>query len=149
MDIFLSIITNPFIDVAVLSWAIAQSIKFVTILIKYKRFDFERIFGAGGMPSAHSAFVSSIATAVGISEGFSSALFAACVAFALVTMYDAAGVRRAAGKQARVLNQIVSAMDENDQIKANEKLKELLGHTPVEVFVGCLLGICVALLMFL
>ncbi|MCQ2978814.1 MAG: divergent PAP2 family protein [Clostridia bacterium] len=149
MNILSDIVNNPWIQVAVISWAIAQSIKFITILIKYKRFDFERIFGAGGMPSAHSALVTSMATGIGLTEGFNSPIFAACLAFALITMYDAAGVRRAAGKQARVLNQIVAAMDDNDQVKVDKKLKELLGHTPIEVFCGALLGLCIAIIRFL
>lgn len=149
MNYLLDLVNNPVIQVSIISWAIAQLIKFITVLIKYKRFDFERFFGAGGMPSSHSSLVCSMTTSVGLIEGFDSPIFAACIVVALITMYDAAGVRRAAGKQARVLNQIVAAMDDKDDLIVNEKLKELLGHTPIEVFCGACLGIAIALIRFL
>ena len=94
------------------------------------------------MPSSHSAFVTSLATGVGLTEGFDSTLFALAAVFALIVMYDAAGVRRAAGKQARVLNAIIE--DLNRRELHPERLRELLGHTPVEVLAGALLGILIA-----
>ena len=96
------------------------------------------------MPSSHSAFVCSLATTIGITEGVSSPLFAMAVALSAIVMYDAAGVRRAAGKQAKILNQIIESEGEN--INVQEKLIELLGHTPLEVYVGALVGIVMAFL---
>ena len=97
------------------------------------------------MPSSHSAFVSSLATAIGLTEGFDSAIFAMSIAFAIVVMYDASGVRRAAGKQAKILNQIIESEGKN--INVQEKLIELLGHTPLEVYVGAAIGIMIATIM--
>jgi acid phosphatase family membrane protein YuiD len=113
-------------------------------MIVNKRINLRRLLGAGGMPSSHSAVVTSLATLIGYYEGLDSAIFALSVIFALVVMYDATGVRRAAGKQARILNQIINSKE----VKVNvpEKLVELLGHTPFEVFVGFIIGIGYALL---
>lgn len=97
------------------------------------------------MPSSHSAFVCSLATTIGITEGVSSPLFAMAVALSAIVMYDAAGVRRAAGRQAKILNQIIESEGEN--INVHEKLIELLGHTPLEVYVGALVGIVMAFLL--
>lgn len=127
------------------AWFIAQFIKFLLTLIRYKKIDFRKFFAAGGMPSAHSALVSCVSTEVGLSEGFSSTIFSLCVVFSLIVMYDAAGVRHAAGKQAQILNRLVEDFYENHTI-SEKRLKELLGHTPVEVFFGMLLGISFALL---
>ena len=97
------------------------------------------------MPSSHSAFVCSLATTIGITEGVSSPLFAMAVALSAIVMYDAAGVRRAAGKQAKILNQIIE--NEGENIDVHEKLIELLGHTPLEVYVGAFVGIVMAFLL--
>lgn len=133
----------------VISWFIAQLIKVITVLVKDKKIDFKRFIGSGGMPSSHTSFVTSLATAVGIECGFSGAEFAISCVMALVVMYDAAGVRRAAGQQARILNQLVEEWGSSDY-KSNEKrLKELLGHTPKEVFAGALLGIFTAVIRHL
>lgn len=148
MDKFIDFINNQYLQVAVLAWFIAQLIKVLTVLVKYKKFDFRRFVGSGGMPSSHSAFVSSIAVAVGEVEGYDSVMFAFAIVVALVTMYDASGIRRAAGKQAKVLNKIVDELESNN-LKFDERLKELLGHTPVEVFAGALLGIVISLVKFL
>ncbi|HAL63826.1 MAG TPA: divergent PAP2 family protein [Clostridiales bacterium] len=131
---------------SVIAWFTAQVIKVITSLIQDKRFDFRRLVGSGGMPSSHASFVTSLATSVGIIEGFSSTDFAICTVFALVVMYDAAGVRRAAGQQARILNKILEDFEKSDFSQSDKHLKELLGHTPKEVFVGALLGIAIALL---
>jgi acid phosphatase family membrane protein YuiD len=98
------------------------------------------------MPSSHSAFTSSLAVAIGIEAGFDSALFALALGFALVVMYDAAGIRRAAGKQAAVLNHIVDELFHSGRIREN-RLRELLGHTPVEVLAGAALGVAVSVIM--
>lgn len=128
---------------AILAWAIAQFFKIVSWAFVSRELNFKRLVEPGGMPSSHSAFVTSLATGIGIREGFDSALFALAAAFSLIVMYDAAGVRRAAGKQARVLNIIIE--DLNRRQLHPERLRELLGHTPFEVLIGALLGVIVAL----
>ena len=118
---------NTAIWIPLIVWTIVQLFKFLFDLIEHKRINVQRIWGSGGMPSAHSALVCSLATIVGMREGVGSTLFAMSLVFACVVMYDAAGVRRAAGKQARVLNQIIEG---DKDINIPEKLTELLGHTP-------------------
>ncbi|MBQ7986858.1 MAG: divergent PAP2 family protein [Clostridia bacterium] len=129
-----------------LGWFIAQFIKVILTLIKDKRIDFRRFVGSGGFPSSHAALVTSLATAVGLIDGFESTEFAITVVLALVVMYDAAGVRRAAGQQARILNKIVEEWEHKDLTNTDKRLKELLGHTPKEVFAGAILGIVIALI---
>lgn len=135
--------SNGIVGVGVMSWAAAQIIKTIINCITTKSLDLKLILSSGGMPSSHSSFVSSVAVYTGMSEGFDSPIFALAFCFAIVVMYDAAGVRRAAGKQAEILN-IFIANAENIGIKIDEKLKELLGHSPIEVFFGALLGIAIA-----
>jgi len=130
---------------AVLSWAAAQLIKIIIELIKTRKFNLSLIISSGGMPSSHAAFVVGLTTAVGLIEGFNSTYFAISAVLSLVVMYDASGVRRAAGNQAAVINTLVSNL-ENTGIKLDKKLKELLGHSPIEVFCGAILGIIVALI---
>lgn len=127
------------------AWFIAQFIKFVHTLISYKKIDFRKFFSAGGMPSAHTALVSCLSTEVGLVEGFNSTMFSLSVIFSMIVMYDAAGVRHAAGKQAQILNRLVEDYYRNHTI-SEKRLKELLGHTPIEVFFGMLLGISFAIL---
>lgn len=134
---------------ALISWFIAQLIKVIHTIIKNKKLDFRRFVGSGGMPSSHSSTVTSLATAVGIEEGFLGSEFAIATVMALVVMYDAAGVRRAAGQQAKILNKIVEEWEHADFAQTDKRLKELLGHTPKEVFVGAILGIVIALLRHL
>ncbi len=122
---------------AFLAAIIAQSIKVLTYIIQHRSINFKIFTTTGGMPSSHSAFVIGMATTTGLIDGFNSTTFALAVCFALVVMYDAAGLRRAAGKMAATLNKIV---DHVYNVPTSEKLKELLGHTPVEVFVGAILG---------
>ena len=140
MEIFNQIITNKCIVVPFCLWIIIQVFKFVYELIVNKKIDFKRLFGAGGMPSSHSAVVCSEAVLVGKIMGFGSPTFALALVLAGVVMYDAAGIRRAAGKQARILNKIVSTPGLS-QLEVNEKLTELLGHTPFQVFVGAIIGV--------
>ncbi len=121
-------------------WAGAQVLKFFIELLYRRRVNFRLLTTAGGMPSSHSASVSALATAIAIREGVNSSLFVLSLLFAVVTMYDAAGVRRAASIQAHILNQIIEELFQGHPISEN-KLRELLGHTPVEVFAGMLLGI--------
>lgn len=129
-----------------LSWFIAQSIKMIQQVIRQRRFNLKWIFDTGGMPSAHSASVASLATAVGLFYGFFSIISLISVAFAIVTMFDAAGVRRAVGKQAKVLNKMTDELYESGQI-GETRLKELLGHTPIQVFAGAFIGIVLTLLI--
>ena len=131
---------------AILSWFVAQVLKVIFVLISSKKVDFTRFVGSGGMPSSHSAFVVSLATAIGIKEGFGSSIFALAVVFALVVMYDAAGVRRAAGQMARKLNKLVEKWETEDDKNREKRLKELLGHTPIEVFAGAVLGIVIGII---
>jgi len=129
-----------------LAWFIAQLIKVLLTIIFGRQLDLTRFVGSGGMPSSHTALVVSMATSIGRVEGFNSTLFALSVIVACIVMYDAAGIRRAAGKQAAVLNEIVAELQKSRSIR-EEKLKELLGHTPIEVLAGAGLGILISLLI--
>lgn len=138
------IITNKYIYVPLLMWFCIQTFKVIYDLIKTKRFNFKRIMGAGGMPSSHSAVVTSLASLIGKYEGFDTSIFVISVIFAMVVMYDAAGVRRAAGKQAKILNKIIETPGLTN-VQVQERLLEALGHTPLQVIVGAILGIVVGL----
>ncbi len=122
----------------------AQVIKFIVFTIRNKKINFKIFTTTGGMPSSHSAGVMALSTAVGILEGFDSPLFAVSLGFSLIIMYDAAGLRRAAGKTAACLNRMMEDFYYHDLQSVGGKLKELLGHTPFEVFVGALFGIIYA-----
>ena len=121
-------------------------IKILLTLFKEKRLDFTRLFGSGGMPSSHASFTVSLAVSVGFSSSFSSIEFALAAAFAIVVMYDATGVRRSAGEQAAILNKIIDRIGKETISETSKKLKELLGHTPVQVFAGAILGIFIAII---
>ena len=142
---FIMFITNKYIYVPMILWLGIQAYKVIYDLVTTKKFNFKRILGAGGMPSSHSAVVTSIATLIGKYNGVDSAIFGLALIFALVVMYDACGVRRAAGKQAKVLNEIVNTPGLTG-IEIQGKLQEALGHTPVQVFVGALIGIIAGLI---
>lgn len=147
MTLLAELSQNRVLWTTLLGWLVAQSVK-VTIAVRQKnRFDVRWFLGTGGMPSAHSAGVSALAVAVGLQLGFDTAGFAVALIFALVTMFDAQGVRRAAGRQAIVLNKMIDEIYAKGQV-SQERLKELLGHTPFEVFVGSALGSLIALLMY-
>jgi acid phosphatase family membrane protein YuiD len=122
-------------------------IKTILTFFNTKKFSAERMFGAGGMPSAHSASVCSLAISIVIKCGIDSPEFALAIAFAVVVMYDAMGVRRAAGEQARILNKMVDIYSKQGAELTDKDLKEYLGHTPVEVLAGALLGIIVSLII--
>ncbi len=128
------------------AWFGIQLFKLIWDLVETKKFNFKRILGAGGMPSSHSAVVTSLATMIGRQYGVASPIFAMAVIFAIVVMYDAAGVRRAAGKQAELLNKIVETPGLTG-VQVSEKLVEVLGHTPTQVFVGALIGIVIGLIV--
>lgn len=134
-----------FILVPMAVWFFIQLFKLIYDLVTTKKFNFKRILGAGGMPSSHSAVVTSLATMIGINQGVGSPIFAISAIFAFVVMYDACGVRRAAGKQAKILNEIVNTPGLSN-LEVSEKLQEALGHTPVQVGVGALIGILVGFL---
>jgi len=123
----------------------AQLIKCIVFLIIKRKLDVRLFTTTGGMPSSHSAGVMGLSTAVGLINGFSSIEFAIAIGYACIVMYDAAGVRRAAGKQAACLNRIIMDVYKQDLAEAGGKLKELLGHTPMQVFVGAAYGIFYAL----
>ncbi len=127
-----------------LAWLIAQALKVLIGVVREKRFNFKWFVGTGGMPSSHAAAVSAMATSVGIDLGLSSPLFAIALLFAIVVLFDAQGVRHASGKQAEALNKILDDIYWKHHVK-EDRLKELLGHTPVEVLTGTFLGIVVAL----
>lgn len=142
-----NIFYNPVVLIPVFAWFIAQFTKVTLDLKKHRKIDIRRFVGSGGMPSSHTAYVSSLATVVGMTCGFNGPEFGITFALALIVMYDAAGVRRAAGKQAHVLNKIIRESQENGELKdIDVKLKELLGHTPFEVLVGGILGVSIAIL---
>ena len=140
------ILNNYALICSMLGWFIASVAKIIIILIREKRFDFRKLFASGGMPSSHSATVSSLAAAVVKTDGLKSTSFAIAFMFAFIVMYDASGVRRAAGEQARILNQLVNNLSENKPVYLKKNLKELIGHTPLEVVVGALLGILIVLI---
>ena len=139
-------ITNKYLYLPFLVWFCIQTFKVIYDLVTTKKFNFKRIIGAGGMPSSHSAVVTCLATLIGKSEGVDSIMFAMATIFAMVVMYDAAGVRRAAGKQARLLNKIVETPGLTN-LQVQERLVEVLGHTPLQVIVGAIIGIVVGLIV--
>lgn len=147
MDGFGAVLTNQTLLVAISACLLAQGTKLVITLIRLRQFQASALFSAGGMPSAHSALVSALATSVGQTKGWSSAEFAIACMFAVIVMYDAAGVRQAAGQQAKVLNQIVDELFQDGEDLTPERLKELLGHTPLQVLAGLVLGISIALVV--
>ncbi len=138
----LAVLENRVLIAAVLAWFIAQVLKVVLVFWKEKRIDFSRMVGSGGMPSSHSALITAMAASVGKYAGLDSVLFAIAATVAMIVMYDAANVRREAGRQAELLNKIVLDLYRDNHLD-QEKLKELLGHTPVEVAAGMVLGIAV------
>lgn len=135
------------IFVAFSSIIIAQLIKCIWHLITKRRLDLRLFTTTGGMPSSHSAGVMGLSTMVGLIRGFDSIEFAIALGYAFIVMYDAAGVRRAAGKQAACLNKIIMDLYKQDLVEAGGKLKELLGHTPMQVVAGAIFGIVYAYLI--
>ena len=140
-----SLLDNHVLLASFLAWAIAQVSKTILELFQHRKLVLSRLVSSGGMPSSHSALVTGLATATGRVVGVSSPLFAITVVLASIVMYDAAGVRRAVSIQARILNQMIDEAFQGSPM-AEKRLRELIGHTPIQVFVGALLGICVGLL---
>lgn len=145
IEIFQQIFQNKIFMTTMSAWIIAQMIKVSIGVVREKRFDFRWFVGTGGMPSSHAAGASCLATALGLQYGFGSAYFALGASFAVVVMFDAQGVRRSTGKQARILNKVMEDIYWQGRIKEN-RLRELVGHTPVEVIVGFFLGVTIAFL---
>ncbi len=149
MDFFRELAGNLIFMSAACGWLIAQILKTIIHLIFTKKFVAERLVGSGGMPSSHSATVCALSTAACMQYGAGSFQFAISAIFAIVVMYDAMGVRRETGKQARIINDILEIFDDmgRQEISAEEKLKEFVGHTPLQVLIGAILGILIAVLM--
>lgn len=136
---------NKFLIVPFIVWCCIQLFKFITDFVINRKPNFRRLFGAGGMPSSHSAVVATLTTLIGKEYGLGNGIFAVSFIFSLIVMYDAAGVRRAAGKQATILNKLVENYP-NSNVIVTEKLVEVLGHTPFQVLVGAVIGILVGAL---
>ncbi len=145
MNDFLGFIQNKYLYIPFFLWFGIQLFKLIYDLVTTKKFNFKRIMGAGGMPSSHSAVVTGLATLIGKNEGVNTPIFAIAVIVAFVVMYDACGVRRAAGKQAALLNKLVETPGLTG-VQVSERLVEVLGHTPTQVFVGALIGLLVGLI---
>jgi len=143
--IFSELKMNHLFLVTITAWCIAQLIKVFLGVLKTKRFDFRWLIGTGGMPSAHASGASALAITAGFDYGFNSAIFALAVVFAIVTMFDAQGVRRSTGSQARILNKVMEDIYWKGKIQ-EIRLKELIGHTPVEVIMGSIIGILLAII---
>jgi acid phosphatase family membrane protein YuiD len=146
-DVFVEVARNKILMTTISAWLIAQAMKLFIGVIQHKKFDFRWFLGPGGIPSSHVAGAASLATAIGIEEGFASAFFALAAVFALVVMFDAQGVRRSAGRQARILNKIMDDIYWKGKIQ-EMRLRELVGHTPVEVIAGLILGILIAIIAY-
>ena len=136
---------NLILNLSILAWAMAQIIKFVITLITKGKLDWRHILSSGGMPSSHSAFVCACASSVGYMYGWGSPMFGIAAVLAIVVMYDAANVRKAAGEQAKILNYIMAHWTEMKPALFGKELKELLGHTPFQVLMGGVLGVAVGL----
>ncbi len=145
MNWLLGLLSNPFLLTVVIAWISAQILKVVTHAFVYKEFDIKRLWGDGGMPSAHTATVCSLAAFAAISYGPASFEFAVCAIMALIVCRDAVGVRMETGKQAQIINELRSLIESKETIEI--KLKEFVGHTPLQVLMGALLGIAVAIVV--
>ena len=146
MSWLMDLLTNPFLLTSLSSWFIAQVLKVIINACFYKKIVWERLIGDGGMPSGHSATVSSLAVFTGLVCGFGSAQFALAAILAVIVCHDATGVRQETGKQAVMLNEIIQILETKDLPEV--KLKELVGHTPLQVLAGILIGISNACVMY-
>ena len=139
---------NRVLLACLIAWLTAQLFKVLPGFLRTKKFDFKRfLYGLGGMPSSHSATVSALCVSCGMARGFDSVEFAITLILALIVMSDASGIRRAAGKQAQKINQLMQEVFQNDGTINGDKLLELLGHSPFEVLIGALLGVLVAIIV--
>ncbi len=146
MNNIIGFIQNKYIVVPFLLWFFIQLFKVIYDLVTTRKFNFKRILGAGGMPSSHSAVVVGLATLIGKYEGVDTPMFAIALILACVVMYDAAGIRRAAGKQAKLLNKLIETPGLTG-VEVSERLVEVLGHTPFQVIVGALIGLVVGIIV--
>jgi len=144
MNSFSLIFQNKILGLSLASMLIAQILKVITNFITYKKFEITRFVETGGMPSSHSSFVSTLTTCMGLAKGFNSPEFAACFVFSMIIMYDAAGVRKAVGEQAKIINRIILKFEQKDH-NVDKELKELIGHTRLQVIAGAALGIIIGL----
>lgn len=141
----LDILRNPYLITPVVAWLLAQTTKVITHAIVYKEWDLKRFFGDGGMPSAHTATIASLAAFTGFSRGFASFEFAVCVIITIIICRDAVGVRYETGKQAQVLNELRQMVETNET--SDIMLKKFVGHTPLQVIMGAIVGIIAAAIM--
>lgn len=146
MEYIRQFMSNKAFFVVLFAWLFSCLVKGVLVWIKNGKLDMTRFMGSGGMPSSHSTLVTCLAMCIGFKMGFDNPVFVVCCAFALVVMYDASGIRRAAGQQAKMINMIIDAWKETDPIEKQIRLKEILGHTPLEVWAGATLGVVIAVL---
>lgn len=147
MGEIIGIVQNYVLVCAFISWAIAQTIKCITDVVKNKKFDFNILVSSGGMPSSHSSTVCAVAAAAARSCGTRTVEFALAFVLAFIVMYDAAGVRRAAGEQAKLLNRITADISNGDTRYLDKNLKELIGHSPLQVVAGAVLGVIIPFLI--
>lgn len=149
MQWFYDLVTNPFLLTSLSGWGVAQILKVIINAVVYKKFDISRLFGDGGMPSGHSATVSSLACITGLVYGMGSFEFAFTTILAIIVCHDAMGVRLETGKQSMLLNEIIESMDIMfSKELAEVKLKEMVGHTPFQVLAGIALGILDAIAVY-
>ena len=144
MHSLLELFSNRVLLCALTGWFVAQAMKIPTWYIVEKEWDWRRILGSGGMPSSHTSFVVALTLMVGFTEGFDAAMFAVCFTMAAIVMYDATGVRRETGRQAEVINEILRNVFISGKPIADDDLKELVGHKPLEVLAGAIIGVMTA-----
>ncbi len=144
MHSLLELFSNRVLLCALTSWFVAQAMKIPTWYIVEKEWDWRRILGSGGMPSSHTSFVVALTLIIGFTEGFGAPLFAVCFTLAAIVMYDATGVRRETGRQAEVINEILRSVFISGKPIADDDLKELVGHKPLEVLAGAIIGVMTA-----
>lgn len=137
------ILTNYVLISALASWSLAQIVKIPLEFIRTHRWNWALLFSAGGMPSSHSALAAATAHSIGLRDGFDSSLFAFAVAFAMIVIYDATGIRRQAGRHAALINAMIADLTSGHPLK-EEHLREVLGHTPLQALIGTLLGVTIA-----
>ncbi|MEA3489984.1 MAG: divergent PAP2 family protein [Candidatus Omnitrophota bacterium] len=147
-SLFLQFVHNPVVVTTFMGWFIAQTFKVVIGIIRERRFNFKWFIGTGGMPSSHAAGVTALATSVGLYQGLGTPLFGVTLMFTIVVICDAQGVRRSTGQQAGILNRIMEDIHWKKKIQ-EDRLKELVGHTPIEILAGILLGLAVAFMIYL
>ena len=142
-----NITDNKILIITLVVWILAQTIKVVLGIARERRFNFRWFIGTGGMPSSHAAGATALAMTCGFDKGFDSALFALAAVFAMVTMFDAQGVRRSTGQQAELLNKIIEDIYWKGKFESN-RLIELIGHTPIQVVVGSFIGFCMSIIFY-